>query len=61
MPTDNYPELITSEGMYDNSNGVLGTTATWTNLSDADAFEIGDVDGDGFDDLILGKTDLIEL
>jgi hypothetical protein len=58
---DNYPELFTSEGMYENANGVLSTTATWTNLSNADAFEIGDVNGDGFLDLILGDTNLIEL
>jgi hypothetical protein len=58
---DNYPELFTSEGMYENTNGVLATTATWTNMSDARAFEIGDVNGDGYLDLILGDNDLIEL
>ncbi len=58
---DNYPELVTSEGIYENNNGILATSAIWTNLSDADVFEIGDVDGDGYDDLIVGETDLIEL
>ncbi len=61
IDNDDYPELFANEGMYENTDGVLSTTATWTNISNADVFEIGDVNGDGFDDLILGKTDLIEL
>ncbi len=58
---DNYPELFTSLGMYENSNGVLGVTAVWTNLSTASVFTLGHVNADGYVDLILGKTDLIEL
>lgn len=58
---DNYPELFTSIGLYDNDAGVLNTTRTWANLSLADAFTVGDVTGDGLPDLILGEDDLIEL
>ena len=58
---DNYPELVTSEGIYDNNNGALSTTATWTNLTFASTFEIGDVDLNGYVDLILGKSNRIDL
>lgn len=58
---DDYPEQFASQGIYENSNGALSATAVRASLSTADVFELGDVNGDGFVDLLLGRTGLVEL
>lgn len=58
---DDYPELFTSIGMYDNDAGVLNTTRTWEGLGAARVFTVGRVNGDGLPDLVLGHSDLIEV
>lgn len=58
---DRYPDLVTSLGIYMNGNGALASTVTFDTLSSALAFAVGDVDGDGYVDLILGGFERIDL
>ncbi len=56
LDRDGYPDLVTSLGVYDNTNGVLAAAASWTNLTGSLAFAVGDVDGNTFPDLLLGLS-----
>jgi len=58
---DGHPELVTSIGVYENTNGVLATSASWTNLTDSLTFAVGDVDGNTFPDLVLGRSSVLAL
>jgi len=61
IDNDHYPELFTDLGMYENNNGVLSSTAVLTNISSASTFTLGDINNDGYVDLVTGKTDRIEV
>jgi len=54
-------DLFSTLGLYVNTGGVLARTATFAPLANADAFAVGDVDGDGVVDVVVGDYRQIDL